>query len=204
MSKLHKIKKYKNRLMYDTATSKPINLKQLAEMLRKNSNIRIEDNDSGTDITRLTVLQMLLDMEKSGGGIRNVLPDFVASLFNLPQLDLVKVLKDLVQKNKYDNELGRAWARKVIHETSLASLIPLNEEKKIIEEIADQLDNLYKTILESLKKAVQDRSSIFEIYETILRAMEKAAREQNSVFDRIVTPLPAKLRNKRKQIQKKE
>ena len=189
--------------MYDSATSKPVTLKQLAEMLREDSSIRIEDNDSGKDITRLTVLQMLLDLERSGKGIRNILPDFVASLFNLPQLDLVKVLKELVQKNKYDSELGRAWAMKVIHETSLASLIPLNKEKEIVAEIAGQLDNLYSTILESMEKAVQSRSSIFDIYDTILEAMDHAVRGRDAVFDRIGTQLPIKLRSKRHQSKKR-
>ncbi|MEN6474836.1 MAG: polyhydroxyalkanoate synthesis regulator DNA-binding domain-containing protein [Syntrophaceae bacterium] len=161
MSKLRRIKKYKNRLMYDTATSKLITLKQLAEMLRENCNVRIEDNESGKDITRMTILQMLLDLEKSGKGMRNLLPDLVASLFNLPRLDLLTVLKDLVRKNKRDQQLGRAWAKKLIHETSLASLIPLDKEKRIVEEIADQLDDLYDTILEALEQAVQERGSVF-------------------------------------------
>ena len=78
MSKLRRIKKYKNRLMYDTATSKLITLKQLAEMLRENCNVRIEDKESGKDITRMTILQMLIDLEKSGKGMRNLMPDLVA------------------------------------------------------------------------------------------------------------------------------
>jgi len=162
MSKLRKIKKYKNRLMYDTATSKLITLKQLAEMLRDNCTVRIEDNESGKDITRMTILQMLLDLEKSGKGMRNLLPDLVASLFNLPRLDLLKVLKELVQKNKRDQELGRAWAKQLIHKTSLASLIPLDKEKRIVEEIADQLDELYDSILEALEQAVQERRPVFD------------------------------------------
>jgi|GEM_PF-1424690 polyhydroxyalkanoate synthesis repressor PhaR len=162
MSKLRRIKKYKNRLMYDTVTSKLITLKQLAEMLKEDCNIRIEDNESGKDVTRMTILQMLIDLEKSGRGMRNLLPDLVASLFNLPRLDLLKVLKEMVQKNKHDKELGRVWAKQLIHRTSLASLIPLNREKRIVEEIAKELDDLYDTILEKLEQAVKDRRSAFD------------------------------------------
>jgi flagellin-specific chaperone FliS len=71
------------------------------------------------------------------------------------------VLKELVQKNKRDQELGRAWAKNLIHNTSLASLIPLDKEKRIVQEIADQLDDLYDTILEALEQAVQERGSVF-------------------------------------------
>lgn len=162
MTALRMIKKYKNRLLYDTATSKLITLKQLSEMLRENSNIRIEDNESGKDITRLTILQMLLDLEKSGKGIINLLPDLVASFLNLPRIDMLAVLKDLVRKNQRDKELGRAWAKQLIHETSLASLIPLDKEKPIVEEIALQLDKLYETLLEALEQAVQERGPLFD------------------------------------------
>jgi polyhydroxyalkanoate synthesis repressor PhaR len=162
MSKLRRIKKYKNRLLYDTATSKLITLQQLAEMLRENSNIRIEDNESGKDITRLTILQMLLDLERSGKGLRKMLPDLVAWVFNLPRLDLIKVLKEIIRKNKHDKELGRAWAKQLIHKTSLASMIPLDKERKIVDEIATELDDLYDTILEALEEAVQERGSIFD------------------------------------------
>jgi polyhydroxyalkanoate synthesis repressor PhaR len=162
MSKLRRIKKYKNRLMYDTVTSKLITLKQLAEMLKEDCNIRIEDNESGKDVTRMTILQMLIDLEKSGRGMRSLLPDLVASLFNLPRLDLLKVLKELIQKNKHDKQLGKAWARQLIHKTSLASLIPLNREKGIVEEIAKELDDLYDSILEKLEQTVKDRRSAFD------------------------------------------
>jgi polyhydroxyalkanoate synthesis repressor PhaR len=204
MNKLHRIKKYKNRLMYDTATSKLITLKQLAEMLRRGSDIRIEDNDSGNDITRLAVLQMMLEIEKSGKSIRNILPDIVASIFDLPQLDLVKVLKELIQKNKHTGDLGRVWAQRVVNETSLASLIPVNMEKKIVIEIAGQLDSLYMTILEALEKAVQNRTSIFEIYDNILKAMEKAIEERDSVFVVKATGLPSRRHDRRKDDHKKE
>lgn len=162
MSKLRRIKKYKNRLMYDTATSKLITLKQLAEMLKDDCDVRIEDNESGKDITRMTILQMLLDLEKSGKGMRYILPDLIASLFNLPRLDLLNVLKELVQKNKHDKQLGRAWALQLIHKTSLASLIPLNREKKIVEEIAKELDGLYDSILQKLEQAVKERRPGFD------------------------------------------
>lgn len=162
MSKLRKIKKYKNRLLYDTATSKLITLKQLAEMMRENTDIRIEDNESGKDITRLTILQMLLDLEKSGKGIRSLLPDLVTWVFNLPRLDLMKVLKELVRKKKHDKDFSRTWALKMIHETSLASLIPLDKEKKIVDELAAELNDLYEELLEALEQSMQNRLTLFD------------------------------------------
>lgn len=197
MKKLHRIKKYKNRLMYDTETSKLVTLKQLAEMIEKGSDVRIEDNDSGDDITRLSILQMMLEMEKSGKSLRSVVPDIVASIFDLPQIDLLKELKNLIQKNKPNGELGKIWAQKVIHETSLASLIPVNMERKIVAEIADQLEDLYRQILETLEQAVKNRGSIYEIYDNILKAMEKELDEREQTIDETELALPSRRKSKR-------
>lgn len=192
MKKVHRIKKYKNRLMYDTATSKMITLKQLAEMLQEGSDVRIEDNDSGEDITRLAILQMLTEMEKSGKSLRNIVPDIVATILDLPQIDLVKVLTDLIRKNKNDSDLRRVWARKVVRETSLGSMIPVNMERKIVAEIANQLEDLYRTILAAMEDAVKDRSSIYEIYDNILKAMEKALEESEITAEKTAAVKPVR------------
>lgn len=192
MKKVHRIKKYKNRLMYDTATSKMVTLKQLAEMLQEGSDVRIEDNDSGEDITRLAVLQMLTEMEKTGKSLRNIVPDIVATIFDLPQIDLVDVLVDLIRKNKTDGDLRLVWARKVVRETSLGSMIPVNMERKIVAEIANQLEDLYRTILSALEKAVKDRRSIYEIYDNILEAMEKTLEENETAAETAAVAKPVR------------
>ena len=142
--------------------------------------------------TRLAVLQMLTEMEKSGKGIRNIVPDIVATIFNLPQIDLVTVLIDLIRKNKTDGDLRQVWARKVVRETSLGSMIPVNMEKKIVAEIANQLEDLYRTILTALEKAVKDRSSIYEIYDNILKAMESALEESETPSEERVAAKPVR------------
>ncbi len=41
------IKKYKNRILYDTEISKSVTLRHIAEMLKNNIKIKILDNTSG-------------------------------------------------------------------------------------------------------------------------------------------------------------
>lgn len=60
------IKKYANRRLYDTVTSRYITLSELSHMIRDENHIRIEDAKTGEDLTRLTFIQIIQDFEQDG------------------------------------------------------------------------------------------------------------------------------------------
>jgi polyhydroxyalkanoate synthesis repressor PhaR len=57
------VKKYPNRRLYDTSTSTYINLEQLAERVREGHEVRVVDAKDGSDRTRETLVQILLDVQ---------------------------------------------------------------------------------------------------------------------------------------------
>jgi len=65
------IKRYSNRKLYNTRESRYITLDELAELVKTGSNIRVVDNDSGEDLTSVTLSQILLENERKG---RDALP----------------------------------------------------------------------------------------------------------------------------------
>src|SRR6202165_6024961 len=62
----HLIKKYANRKLYDTRTSRYITLDGLAELVRKGHEIKVVDRDNGHDLTQVILLQIVLSQEKHG------------------------------------------------------------------------------------------------------------------------------------------
>ena len=64
MSELRIIKRYANRKLYDTGSSRYVTLKDLAELVSEGEELRIVDNDSGEDITSKTLANVLLDAAK--------------------------------------------------------------------------------------------------------------------------------------------
>jgi len=62
----HLIKKYANRKLYDTRTSKYITLDGLAELVRKGHEIKVVDRDNGHDLTQVILSQIVLSQEKHG------------------------------------------------------------------------------------------------------------------------------------------
>jgi polyhydroxyalkanoate synthesis repressor PhaR len=59
------IKRYANRKLYNTATSRYITLKGIAELIEAGDAVRVIDNESGEDITSVTLSQILVDTERS-------------------------------------------------------------------------------------------------------------------------------------------
>ena len=62
----HLIKKYANRKLYDTQTSRYITLEGIAELVRDGHEIHVVDRDTGQDLTQVTLSQLVLSAEKRG------------------------------------------------------------------------------------------------------------------------------------------
>ncbi|MCD6401947.1 MAG: polyhydroxyalkanoate synthesis regulator DNA-binding domain-containing protein [Anaerolineales bacterium] len=62
------IKRYSNRKLYDTETKRYITLSDVITMLREGKDITVIDNQSGRDITNLTLTQTILELEKKTWG----------------------------------------------------------------------------------------------------------------------------------------
>jgi polyhydroxyalkanoate synthesis repressor PhaR len=62
----HLIKKYANRKLYDTRTSRYITLDGIAQLVRDGHEIQVVDRDDGHDLTQVTLSQIVLEEEKRG------------------------------------------------------------------------------------------------------------------------------------------
>jgi polyhydroxyalkanoate synthesis repressor PhaR len=62
----HLIKKYANRKLYDTRTSKYVTLEGIGDLVRDGHEIKVVDRDNGTDLTQVILSQIVLSHEKRG------------------------------------------------------------------------------------------------------------------------------------------
>jgi polyhydroxyalkanoate synthesis repressor PhaR len=58
------IKKYGNRRLYDTSTSQYINLEKIATLVRNGKEVRVVDAQTGKDLTRVTLTQIIVEDAK--------------------------------------------------------------------------------------------------------------------------------------------
>jgi polyhydroxyalkanoate synthesis repressor PhaR len=103
----HLIKKYANRKLYDTRTSRYITLEGISELVRDGHEIKVVDRNNGHDLTQVTLSQIVLSREKRGPGeviqeSGQTLLDYVRKTLNVPS-----DLRHQMEKRREDLE-GRA------------------------------------------------------------------------------------------------
>jgi polyhydroxyalkanoate synthesis repressor PhaR len=62
------IKRYPNRKLYDTEAKRYVTLEDIAALIREERDVRVVDNESGEDVTSLTLTQIILEQEKKSSG----------------------------------------------------------------------------------------------------------------------------------------
>jgi polyhydroxyalkanoate synthesis repressor PhaR len=73
MSQERLIKKYANRRLYDASVSRHVTLDDIRELIIKGEKIRVVEDKSGEDITRLILLQVIAEQEQFGRPILSTL-----------------------------------------------------------------------------------------------------------------------------------
>ena len=63
------IKRYANRKLYNTQTSRYNTLKGIAELIDDGDEVRVIDNETGEDITSVALSQILVDSERSNSDV---------------------------------------------------------------------------------------------------------------------------------------
>jgi polyhydroxyalkanoate synthesis repressor PhaR len=101
----HLIKKYANRKLYDTRTSRYITLEGIAQLVRDGHDIKVVDRDDGRDLTQLTLSQVVLEEEKRGPA--RLVDAGGEMLHDRGQAVLDYVRRTLNVPNELRNEVGR-------------------------------------------------------------------------------------------------
>lgn len=100
------IKKYANRRLYNTATSRYVTLEQLSEMVKAGQNFAVYDAKSGEDITRSVLTQIIFEEESKGGQTLlpvNFLRQLIGMYGNVMQPfvpNYLETVMDTFQKNQ--------------------------------------------------------------------------------------------------------
>jgi len=61
------IKKYENRRLYDSSSSRYVNLEEVAQMVQDGREVQVLDAATGEDLTRLVLTQIIVEQAKTPG-----------------------------------------------------------------------------------------------------------------------------------------
>jgi len=71
------IRRYSNRKLYDTGRKTYVTLEELARLVRAGHDLRVEDNETGEDVTAGTLAKVLMNERPEESVTRNVLHELV-------------------------------------------------------------------------------------------------------------------------------
>lgn len=163
------IKRYTNRKLYDTEIKRYITLSDIIYMLREGKDITVIDNQSGIDITTLTLTQIILELEKKHGGYlpRYILKNLInigsnalektvmnipspSSLFQHVDILIEKRINALIQQGVYTESEGQH----IIDNLSEVPLIENWESDKLFENLIESLNIPTRDELNALTSSI--------------------------------------------------
>jgi polyhydroxyalkanoate synthesis regulator phasin len=159
----HLIKKYANRKLYDTRTSKYVTLEGLAGLVRDGHEIKVVDRETGQDLTQVTLSQIVLSEEKRGparlvdGGVfqerGQALLDYVRKTLNVPS-DLVNQMER--RRSDLEGMVDEAIER-ALHRLRIPSHSDIDSINKRLDQLSGQLKRVGVTAPNKTKRPKRGR-----------------------------------------------
>ena len=129
------ITRYSSRRLYNTNSSEYVTLEEVSTLIKSGKNIKIIDKQTGEDLTKQYLLQIISDIENKDGNVlpenmlteiiksysnatEKMMPDMVAKTFEFYQNQQSELLKHLNGKSinpftdKFSSELMQDWQSK--------------------------------------------------------------------------------------------
>jgi polyhydroxyalkanoate synthesis repressor PhaR len=92
------LRRYPSRKLYNKNASSYVRLPEVAEMVRKGANIRVEDTETGEDVTRQVLLQIIMEQEgQATGAVLSA--DLMMDMIRLHQSKASEIMTGLFEQS---------------------------------------------------------------------------------------------------------
>lgn len=127
MSQERLIKKYANRRLYDASVSRHVTLDDIRELIIKGEKIRVIEDKSGEDITRLILLQVISEQEQFGKPILStpLLESIIRFYGNGMHEFMSRYLERSVEAFTQQQETVQSQLAKLLQNTPVATMADL-------------------------------------------------------------------------------
>lgn len=150
------IKRYSNRKLYDTEDKRYITLEQIAQLVRDGVDIRVIENQTGEDLTTVTLSQILLEQEKRKEG--RLPKSFFMNLIQRSSTTVVDFMRKNVL-NYFDHGFlsgDEDAIDKSVDKLVEAGEIPQDEASALKDEIRSRKASFKQRMDEMIERRVQD------------------------------------------------
>ncbi|MCB1146025.1 MAG: polyhydroxyalkanoate synthesis regulator DNA-binding domain-containing protein [Leptospiraceae bacterium] len=172
------IKRYANRRMYDSETSRTVTLDEVAEFIRSGDEIKVIDNSSGEDITSRVLGQTFLKLHEANDsrGDEPLTKYMLTALIRESDKGILEVVKKLLfagigftkmSRSEMENLLRAVMAGNPAEQSDK----PASENSISIDNLADRGQKEADRIFDGIVNTFQDVAQGFK--ENIVGAMEQ-------------------------------
>ena len=164
------VKRYANRKLYDTTSSRYVALDDVAAFVRRGDEVEVTDNETGEDLTAVTLAQIILEDERKK-----------KSFLSLPVLqDLVRYGGDALAEATKQGMEAFGEMREAA-EKRVSELVPEGAGRgKLIDDVLEssrrRIDDLQRRVDEGLKESVSRLRTVPGIGPEVER-LEKGLRD---------------------------
>lgn len=130
MSETRIIKKYPNRRLYDTHQSSYITLSSVRELVMDETDFQVIDRQSGEDITRSILLQIIMEQEAGGEPLfsTDILAQFIRNYGATTQQGFTTFLEQSMNVFGTQQEALREQMQKALTNTPLDNWLKVSEK----------------------------------------------------------------------------
>lgn len=147
MTTLRIIKKYPNRRLYDTEQSSYITLNDVRDLVLKSVPFQVVDRQSGDDITRSILLQIIMEQESGGEPLfsADLLEQIIRNYSDTTRKGFMEYMEQSVNLFSEQQEAVREQMHKVLEGT------PMDAWLKIGEQNMQAWQKMQESILKTMK-----------------------------------------------------
>ena len=190
------IKRYKNRRLYDTESSRTITQFELARMIREGRQVRVIDSTTGEDITRDVLGRVLLAEAERWGSVSEV-REMLRSLIYLGGDKSMSVLKNTILASIGAIQVTKEKAEKLIDELIKKGELDKSSRKKAVMELLDKAD---KTTADFRKKITTEAEKAKKSAEKFAGEIAWARQQDFKKLESKVTRLAKRVKELEKQV----
>lgn len=169
------IKRYRNRRLYDTETKEQITLAQVRDLVSEGVEFRIEENDTGRDLT-LLVLTQVLGEEARGGATWDDASEVLKALIRKGGDTSMAILSKTVMAAIGALAITKENAEKVIDELIKRGELDKSKRAQAIREAAEKAEKRAKETVEKVKKS-KATAKARQAAESVRRNVESGLEE---------------------------
>jgi polyhydroxyalkanoate synthesis repressor PhaR len=197
------IKKYSNRRLYDSKTSRTITLDDIAKFISNKEEIQVVDNKTGKDITNITLAQVILELEKSKKSEKQV-ADILRELIVSGSAAMADLAQKAVSESISVLSISKDKVKEAVNKMVEQGKVAKEQTNKIVEEIWSALKTSRKAFTKKIKELMEEKETEYVTKTELNKLKSKIDSIEKKMGDISKKSKKKKERNTKKKQKKKK